>query len=332
VKKVITPKTLVLFFFVLAPLLPASAAAGKSTAPTSNSMNTSEKKLLTNADPFILCHNGVYYAYGTNHKDGFLAYESKDLRTWKLLKNSKNNFVLSKNDVWGDKWFWAPEVYKLNGRFVIYFTAAYHISCAESDSPAGPFVQKQQKPMHSAEPRIDNHLFIDDDGKGYCFFSRCRDVSGGSAIWAVEVEKDYMTVREDTLFRCLGKSEPWENVRGTIIEGPFVIKHDGKYYLTYSANDYKSHDYAVGYAVAENIKGPYVKIEKDPILHRPGNMVGSGHHSFFTDKDGKLRIVFHVHNSKERIHPRYMVIGDVFFEDGKMRIGKEFIVPTVQAE
>lgn len=259
--------------------------AGNNAVPQSVS-----KSFMTNADPFILYHDGTYYAYGTNHEDGFLVHESRDPHTWKPVKNSRNGFSLRKEDVWGDKLFWAPEVYRLKDRFLIYFTSDYHISCAEAAGPAGPFVQKEQKPMSAAEPRIDNHLFIDDDGKGYCFFSHCKDPEGGSAIWAVELEKDYMTVREETLFRCLGRTEPWECVEDRIMEGPFVIRHDGKYYLTYSANNYKSHDYAVGYAVADNVKGPYVKIEKKPILHRPAGMVGSGHHSFFTDKDGRLRI------------------------------------------
>lgn len=248
--------------------------------------------LLLNADPFILYHNGVYYGYGTNHKDGFLVYESLDLHTWTLAENNCCGFALKKENVWGDKGFWAPEVYEIGGKFLIYHTVDYCISCASSASPLGPFVQQEFKPMCAHEHRIDNHLFIDDDGKGYCFFSRCNDPDqeGGSAIWAVEVENDYMTTREETLFRCAGRTEPWEKVQNIIMEGPFTIKHDGKYYLTYSANDCKSHDYAVGYAVADNIKGPYVKIEKSPILHRPAGMVGSGHHSFFTDKDGKLRI------------------------------------------
>lgn len=314
--------------FLISGTLPA--AEKKQNNQSENKMM--ERKLLTNADPFILCHNGVYYSYGTNHKDGVRVYGSRDLRTWKLVNNGRESFALRKEDIWGDKWFWAPEVYSVNGRFIIYLTSDYHISCAESSSPTGPFVQKEKKPMSPMERRIDNHLFIDDDGKGYCFFSRCLDTFGGSAIWAVEVENDYMTTKEDTLFRCLGRTEPWEMVQNAIVEGPFVIKHGGKYYLTYSANDYKSHDYAVGYAVADNVKGPYVKIEKSPILHRPAGMVGAGHHSFFTDKEGKLRIVFHVHKNETEIHPRYVVIGDVFFEDGKMRIGKEFIIPEVLSE
>ena len=288
---------------------------------------------VANADPFILLHNGTYYSFGTNHKDGFLAYESDDLITWHPVKNGRDGFVMRKEDVWGEKWFWAPEVYQIGEKFLLYFSAEAHISCAEAASPLGPFVQKEKRPMTTAEEgRIDNHLFIDDDGKGYCFFSRFNDPAGGSAIWAGEVDPEYKMLKEETLFRCIGLTEPWEQIENRVLEGPFVLKHRGKYYLTYSANDCKSHDYAVGYAVADKITGPYIKTEKTPILHRPDRMVGSGHHSFFKDKNGNLRIVFHVHKSKTEMHPREMVIGEACFDGDKLRIGDTFILPVWKIE
>lgn len=276
------------------------------------------------ADPFIHYENGKYYAYGTSAPDGFEVYTSDDLKNWQ--KHSSH--VLKKSDVWGEKWFWAPEIYKVDGDYIMYFTADVHISCAISKSPLGPFVQTEKKPMCENENRIDNTLFIDDDGQGYVFFNRWGQ-NGGSEVWGAKLEKDYKTIKEDTLFRVLGAEEPWETVMNNITEGPFMIKHDGKYYMTYTANNYKSQDYAVGYAVADKPEGPFVKAAENPILRRPGNFVGSGHHSFFKDRDGKLRIVFHVHHSEKKIQPRFMVIGEVFFENGKMKIGKEFIIPEL---
>ena len=71
-----------------------------------------------------------------------------------------------------------------------------------------------------------------------------------------------------------------------------------------------------------------------PLLQKCGDLVGVGHHSFFKDKDGKLRIVFHAHNSTEKIHPRHMYIGTAWFkeEDGKVPelvIDKEYITPVI---
>ena len=244
------------------------------------------------ADPFIHYENGKYYAFGTGDSKSFKVYISDDLKKWKLLPGKRNGAVMTIDDVWGEKWLWAPEVYKVNGEYIMYFTGDVHISCAVSSSITGPFVQSEKKPMCENENRIDNTLFIDDDGQGYVFFNRWGQ-NGCSEVWGAKLEKDYKTIREKTLFRVLGAEEPWETVMNNITEGPFV------------------------------------KAAENPILRRPGNFVGSGHHSFFKDRDGKLRIVFHVHYSEKKIRPRFMVIGEVFFENGKMKIGKEFIIPEL---
>ena len=59
-------------------------------------------------DPFIMLHDGTYYAYGTHADDGIEVYTSDDLQTWKY-----KGMALQKKDVWADRWFWAPEVYEV---------------------------------------------------------------------------------------------------------------------------------------------------------------------------------------------------------------------------
>ena len=59
------------------------------------------------ADPYILFYNDTYYAYGTSRADGFEVYSSKDMKSWERSPR----LALSKEDSYGDKWFWAPEVY-----------------------------------------------------------------------------------------------------------------------------------------------------------------------------------------------------------------------------
>ncbi len=84
-----------------------------------------------------------------------------------------------------------------------------------------------------------------------------------------------------------------------------MLKHGGKYYLTYSANHYRSPDYAIGYAVSDSPLGPFRKYEGNPILHKSERVYGTGHHSFTTSKDGsRLICVYHCHRSLTEIHPR----------------------------
>jgi len=105
------------------------------------SLKTSE---LAIADPFIYYskQKDTYYAYGTtNANEGFECYSSKDLKTWKYEK-----FVLKKgNDIWGNKDFWAPEVYHVNGKYIMYYSAEERMCAAISNNPLGPFKQKEKK-------------------------------------------------------------------------------------------------------------------------------------------------------------------------------------------
>ncbi len=282
-------------------------------------------------DPFIMLWEGKYYAYGTHSADGIEVLVSEDLLTWSVPASRPNGMSLNKADVWADRWFWAPEVYAVNGKFYMYYSADEHICVATSDSPLGPFKQDIQKPMIDGEKCIDNSLFINDDGKPYLFFDRFND---GLNIWVAELEDDQITLKSETMHKCIHVSQPWEEIWPRVNEGAFVTKRNGVYYMTYSANSYESPFYGVGVATATNIAGPWTKYENNPVLQMPGELVGIGHSSMFTDKEGKLRIVFHAHNSTSQIHPRHMYISTVNFvnKDGKevMVVDNNYFTPVLK--
>lgn len=277
------------------------------------------------ADPFILCSNGMYYAYGTSSQEGFKVYVSKDLEKWTPGDTPLgNHLVLQKGvDVWGRSDFWAPEVYCINNKYYMFYSANTRICVATSLSPLGPFKQEKVQPIIPDEGCIDHHLFIDDNGKFYIFFVRFND---GNNIWMAEISSDLQQIAsKETWKHCISVSQPWENKMGRIIEGPFVLKHNGVYYLTYSANDYRSSDYAVGYATTHDLSNlQWKKSPNNPILHRPGKLVGTGHHSFFYDTKGNLKIVFHAHKTNTIIHPREMYISDAQLKNDKLNISSKF--------
>jgi beta-xylosidase len=258
-------------------------------------------------------------------------YVSDDLKNWTVPSGVPNGLALHKDDVYANRWFWAPEVYAINGKFYMYFSADEHICVATSDSPLGPFKQEVQKSMLETEKSIDNSLFIDDDGTPYLFWVRFND---GNNVWVAQLEKNLTDLKPETMRHCIHVSQPWEEIWPRVNEGPFVIKRNGVYFMTYSANSYESQLYGVGVATATNINGPWIKYQNNPILQKPGNLVGVGHHALFTDKDGKLRIVFHAHNSSTQIHSRQMYISTVNFDmrDGKevMTIDKNYITPILK--
>lgn len=274
---------------------------------------------VTLGDPFIMLHENVYYAYGTQDKDGIEVYTSSDLTHWVKAKT----LALHKDNSWGDRWFWAPEVYyiKEKNKFFMYYSADEHICVAVSDSPLGPFVQDEKQPMIADEKCIDNSLFIDDDGKAYLYFDRFND---GLNIWVGELEDNLKTIKLPTLTKCINVSQAWEEVYPRVNEGAFITKHKGLYYLTYSGNNYESPFYGVGYATANSPVGPWTKYDKNPILQKPDSLVGVGHSAMFRDKDGALKIVFHAHKNQEKIHPRYMCIASVQFTND--------VVPVMQVK
>src|SRR5690554_2179338 len=282
------------------------------------------------ADPFILLYEGTYYAYGTGSPDGIEVITSNDLINWNRVDNGRNGLALHKNDSYGEKWFWAPEVYFVNGKFYMYYSAEEHMCVATSDSPLGRFIQEKKEPMLVGEKTIDNSLFIDEDGTPYLFFDRFND---GLNIWVAELEEDLMTIKTETLHPCIHVSQEWEEVWPRVNEGAFVIRHKGVYYMTYSANSYESQFYGIGCATATDIFGEWKKYDDNPLLQKPGNLVGVGHSAMFRDKQDELRIVFHAHHDGSNIHPRKMYLTKAGFNESdgesKLYIESQYEIPIL---
>lgn len=304
-------KKLLLSLLLLVPLY-IFAEGGKSQIPL--------------ADPYILLDGDTYYAYGTNDANGIRCYTSDDLRVWKY-----EGLALNKTNTSETQWFWAPEVYRIGNKYIMYYSANEHLYAATATSPKGPFKQVgsyQMEKLIGSEKCIDSHVFIDEDSTAYIFFVRFTD---GNCIWQAKLSDDFITPVEGTLRKCFAASQSWELKMGRINEGPNIIKQGRRYYLTYSGNHYESQDYAVGYAYTTNIAtGTWTKYTNNPILRRWDDLVGTGHHSLFYDKEGTLRIVFHTHNSTESIHSRLMYIGTMQFRNNNLvMLNDPVIRPTL---
>ena len=279
------------------------------------------------ADPFILFHDGVYYAYGTG-EPGFRIYTSTDLEHWQ-----KKGKALDIEKCWGNRQFWAPEVYyiKEKDKFFLFYSSEEHICVATSDSPEGPFTQDVMKPIRE-EKGIDTSLFIDDDGTPYLYFVR---FTGGNVIWVAEMTDDLLGIKDETLTECISAVEPWETVDSRVAEGPSVFKVKGQYYLVYSANHTRSQDYAVGYATASSPYGPWKKSSGNPVLRRDSpnadGLVGLGHGAPFKDRKGNFMYVFHAHFSNSTMHPRTLYINKELkiSKDGTLSMPGEVIHPVV---
>lgn len=283
------------------------------------------------ADPFILYDKGTYYAYGSSSEHGIAVLISKDLRRWSYPQGDSDFLALHKKDSYGSRWFWAPEVYYIKDTYYMYYSAEEHICVAEAKSPLGPFIQTNKSPI-SEERGIDNTLFIDHNGIPYLFWVR---FCSGNEIWMAELEADLKSIKPGTERFCIRMQQPWERVWPAVNEGPCIIEHNNLFYLTYSANSYESPLYGIGCATAEAITGPWKKYDENPILQSPGKLVGVGHHSIFRDKKGQLRVVFHSHLQKGRIHPRIMHITTLKFSkkagtNDRLKISPRYFTPIFE--
>ena len=135
---------------------------------------------------------------------------------------------------------------------------------------------------------------------------------------------------EGNIIKWFDRNRKWGGLFGKVVEGPSIVKQGGLYYMFYSANDFRSQDYAVGYATSDSPFGPWRKSEKNPLLHKVEELVGTGHGAPFLDKAGRYRYIFHAHKSQTEVNQRNSYIIDMSLT-GKDRvsIGGGLIRPEV---
>jgi GH43 family beta-xylosidase len=109
-------------------------------------------------------------------------------------------------------------------------------------------------------------------------------------IYGVALNKD-LSKMEGQPVKLLEANQRWELTRRDLNRcnaGPRVFKILSKYYLTYSANDVLSTDFAIGYAMADKPLAAWTKSAENPLLstRKEIGVVGPGHPSIFRSIDG----------------------------------------------
>lgn len=266
------------------------------------------------ADPDVLFWKGVYYLYATStaikegDPPGFRVYTSENLVDWQDA-----GMALLAEDSWGEKQFWAPDIVEKDGKFYLSYSVEEHLCVAVSDSPLGPFVQPVKEPLHREIKEIDSHFFRDADGTWYLYFVRFHE---DNEIWGAKMTEDLMGIQEETLTRLLVPEEVWECQKWPVCEAPYMILHNGKYYLTYSGSHFET-DYGSGYAVGDSPLGPFRKYQGNPVLRSGKKIHGVGHHCITRSPDGKeLFLLYHCHCDETRANPRRLCVDRMRFVPG----------------
>jgi hypothetical protein len=205
----------------------------------------------------------------------FDAFSSKDLVHWE-----KHPRVLDvKNIPWAEFALWAPSAIRASGRYYLFFAAndiqsdqeEGGIGVAVADRPEGPFTDALGKPLinrfHNGAQPIDPFVFRDDDGQHYLYYGgwrHCNVVRLSPDLRSVVPFADGVTFKEIT--------------PADYVEGPFVFKRAGKYYLMWSEGGWTGPGYSVAYAIGDSPTGPFTRIGKI-LQQNPAVATGAGHHS-----------------------------------------------------
>ena len=267
--------------------------------------------------------DGTYYAYATNGEGGNVpTLTSPDLVHW-----STGPDAMPELGSWAYTGkTWAPEVLEANGRYVLYYTAnaaEYGKQCigrGVADEPAGPFVDERKEPLVCQTDEggsIDASPFRDEDGTLYLLWKNDGNCCGMDTwIYAQRLSADGLELVGEPK-RLVRQDAGWE---GSLVEAPTLWREGERLYLFYSANDYASEFYAVGYATCEAPLGPCEDAPENPILETECEAAGPGHQTLVRDAAGDTWIVYHAWppDAVGSVLPgRMLWIDRVSWEDGK---------------
>jgi hypothetical protein len=227
------------------------------------------------ADPTIVLYKDNYYLFASK-SGGY--WVSNDLLSWKMV-TTKDLPIEN----------YAPTAVVI-GDWLYFFTSESHTIYRSTDPASGKWeVYNDKFPIAITDPMF----FADTDGKVY-FYYGCSNVRPLYAI-ELDVNNKLMPIGKAVeVFGGMESEHGWEvpgdyntkNVRPWI-EGSWMTKHDGKYYLQYAGPGTEYKAYGDGVYVSDKPLGPFVYADNNPFSSRPeGFAAAAGHGATFADKYG----------------------------------------------
>lgn len=240
------------------------------------------------ADPSLLYENGVWYVF-----------PSCDA-CWKSYDGgaSWTHVPLGLSGAEGarDRLSYAPTAVKHRGEFLLMGSLG---DVFKAKRPDGPYEYLGH--LNTPEGIVDGEqitwlwdpmLFSDDDGRLYLYWGS----SATNGIWGCELDAKnpvrYIDGTARHLVRFEPETQPWEISPGSnppvsYIEGPWMVKNNGDYILTYSAAGTEYKEYAMGQAIGKSPLGPFVKSAINPFLKTErGTVTGTAHGSIVKGPGG----------------------------------------------
>lgn len=267
--------------------------------------NSREFPFRSTADPVIVQFKGEYYLFSTN-QSGF--YWSSDLGEWHYVYSSFQRLP-DQDDLC------APAVLAMGDTLVLMGSTYTSLPVWFTTNPKSG--RWQHLVDSTSLPAWDPCLFLDDDKKLYLYYGS----SGTLPVKGVEInKKSFLPLGDPKLYAGLYKATDilekqkavgnirelvglvpaqhgWERFGmnndapvapwGHFIEGAWMTKYAGKYYLQYGAPGTEFKVYADGVYVSDHPLGPFSYQKHNPMAYKPGGFImGSGHGNTFADNYG----------------------------------------------
>ncbi|WP_281631598.1 family 43 glycosylhydrolase [Flavobacterium luteolum] len=253
------------------------------------------------ADPTIALFKGRYYLFASKSGGYWI---SDDLVNWSL-KETKDLPIES----------YAPTAAAIDD--TLYFMAINRKICKSTQPETGKWeVVNEKFPIFAGDPC----LFLDDDGKLYLYYSEGHN----NPLYGIELDKKtFMPIGERAEFfrhqkADFGWERPGDYNTGTEdpwIEGAWMTKHNGKYYLQYAAPGTAFKSYADGLYTGDEPLGTFKIADNNPFSYKPeGFACGAGHGSTFQDKWGNYWHISTISVSVKHDYERRLGLFPAFFD------------------
>lgn len=265
------------------------------------------------ADPAVVEFRGEYYMFVTR-THGY--WHSTDLQNWNFINPGENWYPQGCN---------APAAHN-------YKDSVLYVCGDPSGVMSVLYTDNPKSGNWKATPAIitnlqDPDLFLDDDGSAYMFW-------GSSNKWPIrgmKLNKNHRFIQEGEkleLFNLDPEKHGWERfgenhadtVLGGYIEGPWLTKHNGRYYMQYAAPGTQFNVYGDGVYVGKSPLGPFQYAAHNPFCYKPGGFAtGAGHGSTVCGPGGIYWHFGTIHLSINYKFERRLCMFPTFFdEDGVM--------------
>lgn len=274
--------------YLLICLLTAGNSFGQKTGIYTNPVIAGDL-----ADPSVIRWGNTYYATGTSSEWApyFPVFKSTDLINW-----TQTGHIFNERPKWAKSSFWAPELFSHKGKVFVYYTArrepdgVSYIGVASADDPEKEFTDHGVLIEYGTEA-IDAFVF-EEEGQLYISWKAYGLDQRPIEILGSRLSADGLRL-EGEPFSFLKDTE------GIGMEGQYHFKKGEYYYIIYSPRNCcgPESNYEVWVARSKNLRGPYEKYAKNPILRGEGQFLSLGHGTATETPDGRMFYMCHAYFS-----------------------------------